>query len=72
MTSATTSLTERLVDKGTRHIMEYNKELVKNTLAIAWNDVLSMAYKVVDNILYIMMVLVIMLQPAVLSDPAAN
>ena len=59
-----TSLTERLIGKGTRQVMEYEEELVHNMLTAARNAVVSIAKKVKDNILRVMTVLVIMLLSA--------
>ena len=61
-----TSLTDRLVGEGTRQDMEYEEELVQNTLDIAWNTIISVAKKVKDNVLHVMSTLVIVLQPTML------
>ena len=37
------SLTKRLVGKGTRHEIEYDKELMLNVPAISWIAVMSVA-----------------------------
>ena len=67
-----TSLTERLVGKGTRQAMEYEEELVYNAPAIACNAVGYMAKKLEDNILHAIKAPVIALQPIAPSNPAAN
>ena len=67
-----TSLTERLTGKGTGQAMEYEEELVHNTLIAARNTVMSMAKKVEDNILCVMTVLVVMPPSAMPNTPEAN
>ena len=65
-----TSLPKRLAGKGTGH--EYEDWLVHNAPASAWNAVVSMAHKVKDNILLVMTVPVIVLQPTTPSNLAAD
>ena len=48
-----TSLTKRLVGKGTRQDMEYKEELVHNALLIAQNTIVLVAQKVEDNVLHV-------------------
>ena len=67
-----TSLTERLAGKDTRQDMEYEEKLVHNVLAIAWNAIILVAKKVDDNVLHMMTAPVIVPQPAILQNPAAN
>ena len=67
-----TSLTKRLVGKGTGYNMEYEEEPVHNVLAVTCNAIVSIASKVGDDVLQIMTILVIAPQPAKLSNPAAN
>ena len=55
------SLTERLVGKGKRWGMEYEDELVHNTLAVTHNAVVSVASKVKENTLWVINALVIAL-----------
>ena len=43
-----------------------------NLLAIAWNSIVSVAKKIEDNMLHIMTVQVIALQPTVPQNPVAN
>ena len=54
-------LTERLAGKGTRKDMEYEEELVHNGLAIAWDNIITVAKKVEDSMLYVITAAVIML-----------
>ena len=61
-----------LVGEGTRQDMEYKEELVHNALALTHNSGVSIASKVEDIVLCILMVLVIELQPAMPSNPMAN
>ena len=58
------SLTERLVGEGTKQDIEYDKELVNNSLAIARIAIISVAKKVENNVLHMMTAPVAMLQPA--------
>ena len=44
--------------------MENGEESVYNASALAWNTLVSLTTKVKDNILFIIMVLIIMLQAA--------
>ena len=48
-----TSLTKRLMGKGTGQAMEYEEELVHNVPTAALNAIVSMAKKVEDNVLCI-------------------
>ena len=59
-----TSLTERLMGKGTGQAMEYEEELVHNVPVAAQNAIVSVAKKVKDNVLHMMTALVIALQSA--------
>ena len=65
-----TSLTKKKAAKGTRQ--EYEEELVHNALAIAWNAVVSMAWIVKDNILWVMTALVIAPESATPQTPVVN
>ena len=47
-----TSLTKRLMGKGTRQAMEYEEELVHNVSMAAQNTIISVAKKVEDNVLH--------------------
>ena len=67
-----TSLTERLMGKGTGQVMEYEEESVHNAPTAARNAVISVAKKVEDNILRVMTALVITPPSAVPSTPEAN
>ena len=67
-----TSLTERLVGKGIRHDMKYEEQLMHNAPAIAQNGVMFETLKVENNTLHIMTALVIMPQPATLTNLLAN
>ena len=58
--------------KGTGQAMEYEEELVHNTLMAARNAVVSMEKKVDDNILRVMTTPVIMPPSAVPNTPEAN
>ena len=49
-----TSLTKRLMGKGTGQAMEYEEESVHNVPTAAHNAVVSMAKKVKDNVLHVM------------------
>ena len=72
LTSAMTSLTERIMGKGTRQAMEYKEESVHNVPIAAWNAILSIAKKVKGKILCVMTLPVIALQSTVLQTPVAN
>ena len=72
LTSAMTSLTERLMGKSIGQVMEYKEELVHNVLTAAQTAVVSVAKKVEDNVLHLMTVLVAMPQSTMLQTPAAN
>ena len=52
--------------------MEYEEEPVHNVLAVAWNAVISVAFKFVDNIVCVVIALVIMMQPTVDPSPATK
>ena len=67
-----TSLTKRLMGKGTRWAMKHKEELVHNMMAVARNAVMSVAKKVKDNVLHMMTALDIVLQPTVLQNPVSN
>ena len=67
-----TSLTERLTGKGTRQAMEYKEELVHNVLMAARNTIVSMAKKVEDNILHVMIAPVVTPPSAVPNTPEAD
>ena len=67
-----TSLTKRLMGKGTRQAMEYEEDSVHIVLTAAQNAIVSIAKKVKDNILCMMTALVIMLPSAMLQTPVAN
>ena len=67
-----TSLTERLTGKGTGQAMEYEEELVHNTLMAARNTAVSIAKKVKDNVLHVMTAPVIMPPSAMPKNPEAN
>ena len=72
LSSAITSLTERLTGEGTRQAMEYKEELVHNVLTAAQNAIASIAKKVEDNVWHVMTILFIMLPAAMPQTPAAN
>ena len=67
-----TSLTEKLMGKGTGQAMEYKQELVHNVLAVAWNTIVMLAKKVEHNVLCVMTALIIVLQSTMPQNPAAN
>ena len=67
-----TSLTKRLTGKGTRQVMEYKEELVHNVLMAACNAVVSVAKKVEDNVLHVMIAPVVMLPSAMPKNPEAD
>ena len=67
-----TSLTERLTGKGTGQAMEYEEELVHNTLTAARNAVVSVAKKVEDNVLHVMTAPVVTPPSAAPSTPGAD
>ena len=52
--------------------MEYEEELVHNMLNAAQNAIVSMAKKVEDNILHVMIVLVFTPPSAMPKNPVAN
>ena len=72
LTSAMTSLTERLTGEGTRQVMEHNKESVYNMPTTAWNAIVSVANKVEKNVLHVMTMPVITLPSAVPKSPTTN
>ena len=72
LTLAMTSLTKRLMGKGTGQAMEYKEESVHNVPTAAQNAIVSIAKKVEDNILHVMTVPVIMPPSAVPKTPVAN
>ena len=72
LTLAMTSLTERLMGKGTRQAMGYKEESVYNVLTAARNAIVSLAKKVKDNVLCVMTALVIMPPSTTPKTPAAN
>ena len=72
LTSAMTSLTERLMGKGTRQAMTYKEESVHNIQNAPWNAIVSVAKKFGDNVLRVMTTLVIMLPSATPKTPEAN
>ena len=59
-----TSLTERLMGKGTRQAIEYEEELVHNAPMAARNAVVSIVQKVEDNVLHVMTAPVVTLPSA--------
>ena len=67
-----TSLTERLTGKGTGQVMEYKEELVHNVLTAAQNAMVSVAKKVKDNVLHMMIALVVTPPSATPKIPEAN
>ena len=58
-----TSLAKRLAGKGIGHDMEYEEELVQNTSAVNHNSVVSIVSKVKDNVLQVITMLFMELQP---------
>ena len=52
--------------------MEYEEELVHNSLVVARNAIVSVAKKVKDNVLHMMTLPIIAPQPAALQNPVAN
>ena len=60
-----TSITKRLMGKGTGQVMEYKEESVHNVLMTARNAVVSIATKVEDNVLCVITTLAIVLQSTV-------
>ena len=67
-----TSLTKRLMGKGTRQAIEYDKEFVHNILTVARNAAVSIAKKVKDNVLHVMTAPIIMLPSAVPKFPVTK
>ena len=67
-----TSLTERLTGKGTGQAMEYEEESVHNAPMAARNAIVSVAKKVEDNVLHVMIAPVITPPSAVPKTPEAN
>ena len=67
-----TSLTKRLMGKGTGQGMEYEEELVHNAPTAARNAIVSMAKKVEDNVLHVMTAPVIMPPSAMPKTPEAK
>ena len=55
-----TSLTERLMGKGTGQVMEYEEELVHNVLAVAQIAIVFVANNIKDNVLRMTTALVVM------------
>ena len=66
LTLAMTSLIKMLVGEGTGQAMEYEEELVQNVPSIYQNAIVSLAKKVKDNILHMMIAPIITLLPAIL------
>ena len=58
--------------KGIRQVMEYEEEWVHNMPMVARNPVVSMAKKVKDNVLHVMIALVVTLLSTTLKTPEAN
>ena len=54
LTLAMTSLTKRLIGKGTGQAMEYKEESVHNVHTAACNTIVSIAKKVEDNVMCVM------------------
>ena len=52
--------------------MEYEEDLVHNVWAITQNAIMFITFKVKDNVLHMMAVLVSTLQPSTLQNPVAN
>ena len=67
-----TSLTKRLMGKGTGQAIEYKEKFVHNMPTAAQNAIVSIAKKVEDNVLHIMTVPVIMLPSAMPKIPEVN
>ena len=72
LASAITSLTKRLMGKGTRQAMEFEEELVHNVPTVAQNAIVFVAKKVKDNVLCVMTAPVITLPSAMPKIPKAN
>ena len=72
LTSAMTSLTERLTGECTRQAMEYEEESMHNVPTAARNAIMSIAKKVEDNVLCVRTMLVIMPPSTTPKFPAAN
>ena len=72
LTSAMTSLTERLAGESTGQAMEYEEESVHNVPTAARNAIVSIAKKVEDNVLHVMTALVILLPSAAPQTPVAS
>ena len=72
LASVMTSLTERLIGKVTRQVMEYEEESVHNVPTAAHNTIVFIVKKVEDNILHVMTTLVIMPPSATPKTPEAN
>ena len=67
-----TSITKRLVNKGTRHALKYEEELVHSAMAVSQNAIICMAKKVEDNVLLVMTVPVYAPQPITAQNPVAT
>ena len=67
-----TSLTKRLMGKGTGHVMENEEELVHNVPTTTHNAIVSIAKKVEDNVLRVMTIPVITQPSAMLKSTATN
>ena len=72
LTLAMTSLTKRLMGKGTGQVMEFEEESVHNVPTAAQNAMVSVAKKFEDNILCVMTTPVIMPPSTMLKVQAAN
>ena len=70
LTLVITSLTERLMGKGTGQAMEYEEELVHNVPTAACNTIVSIAKKVEDNVMCVMTMPVIHHTEIPSSQPA--
>ena len=67
-----TSLTKRLMGKGTGQVMEYGEESVHNVLKSAQNAIIFVAKKFKDNVLHVMTAMVNVLQSTAPQNPVAS
>ena len=67
-----TSLTKRLMGKGTGHAVEYKEESLHNVPTAAHKTMVCIAKKVKDNLLHVMTTPVIMPPSTIPKAPVAN
>ena len=67
-----TKLTKSLVGEGIGEDIEFEEELLHNAPVVTHNAVVSISLKLEDNVLQVITMLAIVIQPAISSKPAAN